>query len=206
MRLINQEIKKMFTIREYETLADMQRDIPNYVINENISMQVSRNNEEKLYLKQSSNIYFRLPNMKEMKEGVDFEWQEKEFGGMIIFSVVVNATIKNKDDFFSKIKAWFKKNAMTLDNILKKDSIINSIMSENPTVAGFNVGNFFRGRYVNPKNREEIFDEKSMSIEIIGITRESLIKVAEEIARAFNQETVLVKSYSDNKILLVNKF
>jgi hypothetical protein len=48
-----------------------------------------------------------------------------------------------------------------------------------------------------------LYDESSLSVEIVGITSDVLNKVAEELAQEFKQETVLVKNYDENKIYLV---
>ena len=49
-----------------------------------------------------------------------------------------------------------------------------------------------------------MFDENSLSVEIIGIDSTELIKIAEELCIAFLQESVLLKDFSNNKIFLVN--
>jgi hypothetical protein len=80
-------------------------------------------------------------------------------------------------------------------------SKINKIIYNNPEIQGVTIGNFVKGRYV-AKNGS-LYDETSLSVEIIGITSDVLNKVAEELAKEFKQETVLVKNYNDNKIYLV---
>lgn len=50
-----------------------------------------------------------------------------------------------------------------------------------------------------------MFDETSLSIEVNGISSNGLIYLAEEVAREFNQETVLVKDLNLNTIFLVNQ-
>jgi hypothetical protein len=70
-------------------------------------------------------------------------------------------------------------------------------------IGAFSIGNFFSGRYIGDNGK--VFDESSLSIEINGISSKGLIYLAEEIAREFNQETVLVKDLNSNKIFLVNQ-
>jgi hypothetical protein len=65
------------------------------------------------------------------------------------------------------------------------------------------IGNFIKGRY--KANDGTLYDEKSLSIEIIGVTDGVLNKVAKDLANEFKQESVLVKNYETNKIYLVKK-
>jgi hypothetical protein len=41
-------------------------------------------------------------------------------------------------------------------------------------------------------------------VEFIGVPTDTLISLAEEICRVFEQESVLVKSYAEDKIFFVN--
>lgn len=49
-----------------------------------------------------------------------------------------------------------------------------------------------------------MYNEKSISVEINGLSSKSLIKVGELLAKQFRQETVLVKDLNNNKIYLVD--
>ena len=60
------------------------------------------------------------------------------------------------------------------------------------------MGNFFKGKYVGDNG--EMYNERSLAIEINGLSSKSLLKVAEMIAQEFMQETVLVKDLNRNKI------
>jgi len=70
-------------------------------------------------------------------------------------------------------------------------------------IGAFSIGNFFSGRYIG--DNKKVFNESSLTIEINGISSKGLIYLAEEIAREFNQETVLVNDLNQNKIFLVNQ-
>ena len=48
-----------------------------------------------------------------------------------------------------------------------------------------------------------IFDDKSLSLEVVGITYEQLLHIAEDMCIEFKQDSVLVKSYETGKILFV---
>ncbi len=67
----------------------------------------------------------------------------------------------------------------------------------------YTIGNFFKGRYTAKDG--EVYSEDSLSIEITGISDNVLVEIGEECCRAFNQEAVLIKAYSErNLILIVN--
>ena len=65
-------------------------------------------------------------------------------------------------------------------------------------VGAYSVGNFFKGKYVGDNG--EMYDEKSIAVEINGLSSKSLLTIAEMIAKEFRQETVLVKDLNKNKI------
>jgi hypothetical protein len=151
---------------------------------------VSRNNDPN-----AKTIYFQSNVENELTEEIDFEFEDK--GGIIVFSVEVNAVELSNN----KLVKFIRQKIETAKNILFKSSKINKIIYNNPEIQGVTIGNFVKGRYV-AKNGS-LYDETSLSVEIIGITTDVLNKVAEELAKEFKQETVLVKNYNDNKIYLV---
>ncbi len=131
----------------------------------------------------------------DLKEEISYEFDKK--GGIIVFSVNVNA-IKSS---INKIINYVKNKIETAKNVLFKDKKINSIISDFDDVQGVTIGNFVKGRY--KADDGSLYDETSLSIEIIGISTHVLNSIAEQIAKEFTQETVLVKNYEDNKIYLV---
>lgn len=134
-------------------------------------------------------------------------------GGVIIFSTDVNSVDISKN----KLLNWFMKKGKTIMQRLFSKSKLNKVINKfnkienkklgkddvDDYIGAFSIGNFFSGRYIGDNNK--VFDEKSLSIEINGISTKGLIYVAEEIAREFNQETVLVKDFNKNKNFLVNQ-
>ena len=96
---------------------------------------------------------------------------------------------------------FIKNKLETATNILFKSSKINKVIKNNPEIFGVTIGNFVKGRYKAKDG--SLYDESSLSVEIVGITSDVLNKVAEELAQEFKQETVLVKNYDENKIYLV---
>ena len=69
-------------------------------------------------------------------------------------------------------------------------------------IGAYSVGNFFKGRYVGDNG--EMYNEKSLSVEINGISSMNLLSFAELLANEFMQETVLVKDLNMNKIYLAD--
>jgi hypothetical protein len=134
-------------------------------------------------------------------------------GGIIIFSTDVNSLILDKN----KLINWLKNKILTLKNRLFTRKKLGNIISKfnlnknkkikekqiEDYIGAFSIGNFFKGTYIS--DNEKQFNEKSLSIEINGISTEALIYLAEEIAIDFKQETVLVKDLNKNKIFLVDK-
>lgn len=81
--------------------------------------------------------------------------------------------------------------------------MINNFNSnENEYIGAYSVGNYFHGRYVGDNG--EKFDEKSLCLEINGLSSVALLKMAENITKSFGQETVLVKDLNSGKIYLAD--
>lgn len=151
---------------------------------------ISRDNDP------DANTIYIQPNVEsELTEEIDFEFEDK--GGVIVFSVNVNAVELSKNKLVRFIKNQFE----TATNILFKSSKINKVIKNNPEIYGVTIGNFVKGRYKAKDG--SLYDESSLSVEIVGISSNVLNKVAEELAQEFKQETVLVKNYDENKIYLV---
>lgn len=94
-------------------------------------------------------------------------------GGVITFATDVNAAQFSKDFIANKVR-----------QLLATDA--------------FYVGNFFRGRYVG--DNDKVYDEKSISIEINGLSSKSLLSLAEMICKDFVQKTVLVNDLNTDRI------
>ena len=63
------------------------------------------------------------------------------------------------------------------------------------------VGKYLHGRYKAKDGT--IFDENSISVELLNVSIDTIISFAEELCREFSQETVLVKLYGEDRILFV---
>ena len=81
------------------------------------------------------------------------------------------------------------------DAQLSADKLVTWIKERFSTSAGWSVGNFMNGRHYRKNGK--VYSEKSLSVEITRISDETLIETGEELCRAFNQDEVLIKLYSD---------
>lgn len=77
----------------------------------------------------------------------------------------------------------------------------NQFKEKSESIGVYSVGNFFKGNFVGESG--EMYDETSLSIDVNGLSSESLIQLAENIAEKFHQENVLVKDLNNGKIFLV---
>ena len=116
-----------------------------------------------------------------------------------MFSTDVNILNVSK----SKIKNYMKSKYRTIINRLfygkKVSDIITKKFSE---IGAFSIGNAFRGRYVSDG---KVYNERSISLEVLGMPTEVLMRLAAWIARDFNQESVLLKDYNTGRNLLIDK-
>lgn len=129
-------------------------------------------------------------------------------GGVIVFSVDVNAEKLSDNKILNKIRQFWE----TFKQRYNKNSKINKIIRlfnddktklVNEKIYSCSVGNYFKGKYLSDDNH--LFNEKSTTIEVNGITSSSLLLLAEYICKIFKQETVLVKDFNANKIYLADK-
>ena len=133
-------------------------------------------------------------------------------GGIIIFSTEVNSLDVSEVKVFNFIAKKLKSirnrifSKSKLNKVIKNFNDAEKMLSDEPIedyIGAFSIGNFFSGRYIG--DNEKVFNERSLSIEINGISTKGLMFLAEEIAKEFDQETVLVKDLNVNKIYLMNQ-
>jgi len=144
-----------------------------------------------------SSSKFLLNSIKSLSEAVDFEVDDNQKGGVIVFSTDVNAIPQSSN----KIVNWIKQKAMTLNNRINSAKKIDKISQEHNLV-GWTIGKALNGRYT-AKNGTP-FGENSLSVEIVGVDSNTLIDIATQLCKEFDQESVLVKDYTNNKIYFVN--
>lgn len=139
-------------------------------------------------------IYSSFP----LNEGIDFEPSADEKGGIIVFSTDVNAEKQSEN----KLVNWIKQKMMTIKNRLNATKKIDKIAAANDLV-GWTIGHYLDGRYTAKNGKQ--YGENSLSVEIIGVNFETLMKIAMELCESFTQESVLVKDFSSGRVLFVNK-
>ena len=132
-----------------------------------------------------------------INERIMFEPADNKKGGIIVFSTDVNAISLSKNQIINKIKQTIE----TLKNRLFATKKIDKIANRNELV-GWTVGHYLDGRYTDKKGNQ--YGENSLSVEIIGVDTEKLINIATTLCRYFKQESVLVKDYSQNRVMFVD--
>ena len=130
-----------------------------------------------------------------LNEGVISTFDLK--GGMITFSTDVNAN----DLMKNKILNWIKQKLITAK---QRKSVYRTIdmLADKYKVQAWTIGRFLRGRY--KADDGTIFDENSISLEIIGVSINVLFNIATDLCNELHQECVLVKDYDTGDISLVD--
>lgn len=172
-------------------MEDLKFNIDEIKISERGVYSASRWLSNDLKIKKNNILYTTI------KEGIDYNFGNEEKGGIIVFSTDVNSVELDEN----KLVNWLKKKASTIENRLFKDKKINNI-SQKHDLSAWTVGKSLSGRYTAKNGK--VFDEKSLSVEIIGIDSNELLNIAEELCIMFLQESVLVKDYSTGKVFLVS--
>lgn len=150
----------------------------------------------------SDRVFYNF-NGDTLTEGISMNFEDGFKGGIIIFSTDVNATVEG-DGLIDKIKGYFKGMFNSIANRLMNGRKLDGVLEKFEEVQGYSVGNFFRGRYFDRQSGKK-YSEKSLSIEIIGVSSDLLVGIAEQIAVEFDQKEVLVKDHNNGKIFLVDR-
>lgn len=148
----------------------------------------------------SNSVNRFLPISKErsiLSEGIDWAVDEDLRGGTIVFSTDVNAVKLSENGVLN----FVKQKIATLKNRLNATSQIDKIANANNLV-GWTIGHNYDGRYAakNGKN----FGENSLTLDIVGVKDDVMVKIAEEICRVFLQECVLLK-LTNGKVYFINQ-
>lgn len=132
-----------------------------------------------------------------ISEGIQYEPDSNQKGGIIVFSTDVNAVELDPN----RLKNWIKQKLATFKNRFSYTSKIDKIADKHSLV-GWTIGRFLDGRYKAKDGK--MYGENSLSLEIIGIEFKELVVIAEELCTSFKQESVLVKDFSTGRILFVD--
>lgn len=132
-----------------------------------------------------------------LREAIDWETPDDARGGIISLSTDCNALKLDKNRFLNTIKQFIKTWKQRLTYVKRIDKV-----AQEHKLVGWTVGKFLNGRYTGKNGT--VWNENSVTIEIVGVTSDKLIAIAEDLCRIFNQESVLVKDYNNGKVLFVN--
>ena len=121
-------------------------------------------------------------------------------GGVIVLPMDVNAVELSQNALMDKVKQI----VVTYGNRLRKGRVVREPLDGEGTehIVAYGVGKSFTGKYVGDNG--EMYDGKSLSVEVNGLSGRSLLRFAEMLANAFVQETVLVKDLNTGKIYLAD--
>lgn len=125
-----------------------------------------------------------------------FAQEQGNKGGMIVFPQEIKNLLnyKDKEKNLHKQQKEFAKQ-------LYSSSLLYNFTQKHKGVEYF-FGRGFLGTF--PSYTNYFFDKNSLTLEISAISSKDLIKLAEDIADIFFQETLVVKDYNNDKIYLVN--
>ena len=118
-------------------------------------------------------------------------------GGIVTFSTDMNSTSLSGNAFVN----WVKQKVYTVRNRLAATSKIDRV-ANSFNLAGWTITRGLHGRY-RDRVTGKMFDENSISIELIGIDNETLLSFAESLCVEFGQQSVLVKSYNTTDVWFV---
>ena len=129
------------------------------------------------------------PFIDEGEDGKD-KWEmylfNSEGGGTIVFSTDVNAVELTKNSFKNRLMQIYEafKNRTFALKILDKFRRRNNVYA-------WTIGRYLVGTYTGQNGKT--FNENSISIDVVGIGKDRLFKIAEELKDTFKQESVLVR-------------
>lgn len=131
----------------------------------------------------------RHPFIDEGEDGKD-KWEKyffnSEGGGTIVFSTDVNAVELTKNSFKNRlmqIYETFKNRTFALKSLDK--------FRRRNNVYAWTIGRYLVGTYTGQNGKT--FNENSISIDVVGIGKDRLFRIAEELKDTFKQESVLVR-------------
>jgi hypothetical protein len=119
-------------------------------------------------------------------------------GGMIILSTDVNAVKLSEN----KLVNWVKQKIVSVENKFAFNKKLTKLASKHKDIFAWSIGRYFHGRYRSKEGY--YFDEKSLSIEILGVPVKILIELAEDLCREFKQEAVMLKDYANDRVLFID--
>lgn len=121
-------------------------------------------------------------------------------GGIIVFPTDADGIGGNHTwDFAEWCVSFFDKpprRVAKVQRVLKKAGLIAAFSSE------FTLGNHFRGRYRSRAG--SVYNERSLTLEILFLNKSELIEVATELVKEFHLDSVLVKDNATCRVYFVD--
>ena len=147
-----------------------------------------------------------MPSIKSMNEAEDTEIENeyKKFlfsgdsGGTIIFSTDVNS-LKLSD---KTVQNWILQKYATCKNRFTFKGMLEKIRRKH-NVYAWTIGKYLEGVYTGADGKT--YNENSISVNVIGVDKKTLFKLAEDMRIEFKQESVLVHDAKNNQIYFVTK-
>lgn len=155
---------------------------------------VDRYNAKNLY--ESIYVDEVIYSEKHVNEDMDFFPQEMN-GGIITFSTAMNSTELTRGGFINHLM----QKMTSLKNRFNANSKIDET-ADKFELASWIVTKGLHCRYKDRKTGTS-FDENSISVELVGISNDTLLNFAKELCIEFEQQTALVKSSSTLDIWLI---
>ncbi len=129
------------------------------------------------------------PFIDEGEDGKD-KWEKclfsMESGGTIVFSTDVNAVELTKNSFNNRLMQIYE----TFKNRTFALKILDKFRRRN-NVYAWTIGRYLVGTYTGQNGKT--FNENSISIDVVGIGKDRLFRIVEELKDTFRQESVLVR-------------
>ena len=181
-------------------LDEMNTATPN-ILRRCLNDEKGAYNKDRYYasiLRDWINVDDIIYNESLVDEARNFDAVPKEKrGGIITFSRDMNSTQMSENKYIS----FFKQKLVTLVNRLSALKRIDKV-AQDFKLEGWTITKGLHGKYVDRKTGV-VFDEKSLSVELVGITTDTLLDTAENLCTEFQQQSVLVKSYENGDIWFV---
>lgn len=131
-----------------------------------------------------------------LNEGIDFQPPATDRGGSIVLSTDVNTVQMDEQ----KVVIFLKQTMQTISDRIDLTKKIDRTAKSHDLI-GWTIGKYLNGRYTADNGK--LYGKNSLSLEIIGVSCATLIKIAEELCTSFGQESALVKDYSSGSVMFV---
>ena len=119
-------------------------------------------------------------------------------GGVVTLPTVID------EERYSEVVNMVKQAAIFVEEKIRKHRLNSGFLGfdKNEHVEAYSIGHCFTGRYVGDDG--DIYDEKSLSVEVNGLSRLGLNYFAERLAETLHLKSVLVRNLIDNKFYFID--